>query len=325
MGLGGQRRIKASLKKFKDSGRLKDFLVFLVFVCIAAVFWFITALNSITQKSYEVNIVIDNVPDTVTFITLPPEKIHVNVRDKGSSLLRNQLTGKPALHINFKDFADNGRLRVSHASLSASMRHLFGSTATISSLSPDSLSIPYTIYPGRKLPVELVYDVTVAPGMVLGKPIISNKTVDAFSVMKNDTLRKLYTEKVVLRNLDKNTTVDVPVLSKGGTRVIPSTVSVTFVVEQLVKKESDVLVEADNIPIGRDILFFPSRVKVAYYVPMSKYNDNNTSAIKVQASFNEAVLTSSDKVGVKIVSHPAYMSNLELLQDSVEYTLVRSN
>lgn len=319
-----QSRFKRSLVRFKDSGKMKNFLVFLVFVGIAAVFWFIMALNDVVQNSYDVKITIEEVPDSITFINEPPSRLHVTVRDKGASLLHHRISGVPDLYLKFNDFVEGDRFRVSHGALTASLRHIFGSSATITTVSPDSLSLVFTRYPGKRIPVELDYDVTVAPGMVLGGTKMSSRLVDVYSVTKNDTLRRLYTDKIVLRNLDKTTTVDVPLLTKKGIRAIPSSLEVTFVVEQLIKKESDITVEADNIPLGQDILFFPSKVRVAYYVPMSHYNDN-TDGIRVEASFNEAVQSRSDKVGVRIVSKAPYMSNMELLQDSVEYTLVRGN
>lgn len=311
-------------RRLRDSGKTKDFLVFLVFVGIAAVFWYILALNDEAQNSYEVSLRVSDVPDSVTFITEPPARLHVTVRDRGVNFFRYRFSGVPVLDLNFREYADGGRLRLSHASLQAVVRKIFGSTAVVSSISPDSLSILYTDLPGHRVPLELLYDVSVAPGMVLGTPKVSVSAVDVFSQSRSDTLRKIYTDKVVLRNLDRNTTVDVPVSSVPGKRVVPSQVSVTFVVEQLVKKESEVPVEVDNIPLGHDILFFPSKVRVSYYVPMSRYADPQVP-VRVMASFSEAFNASTDKVAIRIVSKAPYLSNVELLQDSVEYTVVKAN
>ena len=324
MAAEGPSRLKKAFIKVRDSGKTKDILVFLVFVCIAAVFWFILALNDDVQEGYDIPLEITDVPDSVTFISIPPAKLHVTVRDRGGNLLRNHVTGVPRLTLGFGEFADGDRFRVSHSSLSASLKRLFGASATVTSVAPDSLSLIFTRLPGKRVPLVLDYDVIAAPGMVLGEPKLSDVSVQVFSTDKTDTLRHILTEKVVLNNLDRNTTVDVPVRSVAGKRVVPSSVSVTFAVEPLVKKESEVPVVADNIPIGQDILFFPSRVRVTYYVPMSRYGDS-ADPIRVEASFNEAVLTSSDKVAVRVAGKAPYMSNVELLQDSVEYTLVRSN
>lgn len=322
MRIKGPSKLKKLGLTLRDSGKTKDFLVFLVFVAIAAVFWFILALNDDMQDTYEVNVDIQNIPDSVTFITVAPHKLHVVVRDRGLNIVKHKVSGVPTLNLNFEEFADGNNFRVSHTVLQASLRRIFGSSASMSSVTPDSLSAVYTTYPGQILPLDLVYDVSVASGMILGTPKISNSTVKVFSTSKSDTLRKLFTEKVVLRTIDHNVTIEVPVEKLPGKRVIPDMVSVTFPVEQLVKKESEVLVEADNIPLGHDILFFPSRVKVVYFVPISKYTESNIP-LKVEASFNEAFNTSSDKVGIKVVSKSPYIRNVELLQDSVEYTLVK--
>lgn len=320
----GKSRFGRFLRKLRNSEKTKNFLVFLVFVGIAFVFWVIMSLNDEVQDNFEVEVVITDVPDSVTFISTPPGRLHVTVRDKGLNLLRHRISSVPQLTLRFPEFTEGDRFRVSHASLSASLRHMFGSTAMVTSVTPDSINLIFTSLPGKRLPVELNYDVTVVPGMVLGRPKLSNSVVEVYSTNKNDTLRRLNTEKIVLRQLDKTTTVDVPIISQSGKRIIPSSIKVTFPVEQLVKKESLVNVEADNIPLGQDILFFPSKVKVVYYVPMSHYNDNSMP-VKIEASFREAVNTSSDKVGIKLVSKAPYISNVELMQDSVEYTLVRNN
>lgn len=298
--------------------------MFLIFVCIAAIFWFFMALDDEMQQGEEVRLVIDNVPDSVTFINLPPEKVRLTVRDKGSNLLKAKVSGQSDLHLNFEEFAVDGIFRVSSSRLHAAVRHLFGSQASITSVSPDSLVLRYSDTPGRRVPVNVVYDVTTVPGMVLeGKPEVSSPTVLLVGGANIDTVYRINTAKITLRKLDKSKTVNVELEQIPGARVMPSAVKVTFNVEQLVRKESEVSVTADNIPLGQDILFFPSRVKVAYYVPMSKYNTETSGDIRVVASFNEAQASSTDKVSVHVVSQAPFMKNMELLTDSVEYTMVR--
>lgn len=325
MKLGKKSPVRRKFKNIRNSGKTKNFLVFLVFVCIAAAFWVIMTLNEDVQKSFKVKLYIDQVPDSITFINEPPTRLRLTVKDKGTNLLKHIIGGRPELHLVFDDFADDNAFVVSSARLNAMLRHIFGPTATISSITPDSLRLTYTSQPPRRIPVEIVSDITAAPGMVIeGHPKISTPLVELYSLESTDTLRRLFTKKITIRNLDHPETIDVPIDNPPGTRVVPSSVKVSFQVESLVKKESEILVEADNIPAGQDILFFPSRVKVEYFVPISRYNDAG-DAIKVVASFNEAVATSSDKVGVKIVSKAPYITNVELLTDSVEYSLVRGN
>lgn len=317
--------IKDKINKIKKSEKAKNFSVFLVFVCIAAIFWFIITLNDEVQENFEIGVQIDNVPDSVTFITMPPSKIHVVVRAKGGILVQHVFSGKKALHFNFEEFESDNRFVVTRNTLNSSLRHLFGSDAVISSMTPDSISLLFTKLPGRELPVELTYDVTAAPGMVvLPNPELSQNTTLLYSTERIDTISRIFTQKVVLRNLDKTTTVSVPLVPLPGTRLKPGSVNVTFSVEQMVRKESEVPVTVDKLPPGKDILFFPARVKVAYYVPMSLYNAD-VSGLKVEASYSDALYSPTEKVAVKITGKPSYMSQVELLTDSVEYSLVSGN
>lgn len=317
-------RFKRYFLKVRNSGKTKDFLGFLVFVCIAAVFWCILALNDESQRSCEVTLSIDNVPDSITFITMPPARLKVSVNDRGLNMFRHVVSGVPVLHLRFSDFVSGNRFVVDHASLLAAVRAVFGATAAVGSVVPDSISFAVTSLPPRRVPIRIDYDVTAAPGMVVGSPKLTDDFVNIYGYSSIDTVRYIMSDRILLRNLERSQTLDVPLKAVPGTRIEPSEVKVTFPVEQLVRKEADIHVVSDQIPAGQDILFFPARVRVAFYVPMSRYNDG-TPDIKVEASFNDAVKSESDKVGVRVVSKPSYISNVELLQDSVEYSLVRNN
>ncbi|MDE6018154.1 MAG: hypothetical protein K2G85_05005, partial [Muribaculaceae bacterium] len=75
-------------RNLRESSRFRSFLTFLVFVAVAAMFWMILTLNDSVQDGCLVNVRITNKPDSVTFISDVPKTIHVEVRDKGSGLMR---------------------------------------------------------------------------------------------------------------------------------------------------------------------------------------------------------------------------------------------
>lgn len=309
-------------KRMRNSGKMKNFLVFLVFIAIAVVFWLVMAVNDEVTEKISVKIEIAAKPDSVTFINVPPDQIQVIVKDKGWHLLRHSFNKEPQLILDFREFSEDNRFVVTRGDLLPLLRNIFGSSASVSSLSIDSVSCSYTSSPGRKVPVEVVCNVSAAPGMVVApSPKVSTAYVMVYSLGDIDTLKSVKTEKIVLRNLDKTTTVGTKLKSIPGARIIPDRINVTFVVEQLVKKESYIPVMADNVPLGKDILFFPTKVKVVYYVPMSMYG-NDEKGIRVKASFDEAFETTSEKVKVTVDPLPSYIKNLELMNDSVDYTIV---
>ena len=131
-------------------------LTFAVFVGIAAMFWLILTLNDSVQDGCIVNVRISNKPDSITFISDVPKTIHVEVRDKGSSLMRTMWLKTPTVTLNFRDLSDHGQMICSRSDMMSALKETFGSTATILSSSIDSLRLVYTDRPGKSIPVVVL-------------------------------------------------------------------------------------------------------------------------------------------------------------------------
>ena len=134
-------------RNLRESSRFRSFLTFLVFVAVAAMFWMILTLNDSVQDGCLVNVRITNKPDSVTFISDVPKTIHVEVRDKGSGLMRTMWMKTPTVNLNFRELAEHGQLRCSHSDMMAALKETFGTGATIISTSIDSLRLANTDRP----------------------------------------------------------------------------------------------------------------------------------------------------------------------------------
>lgn len=82
------RRIESRIKAAVRSKRGKDVLLYLLFVAVAFVFWVFMSLDTQMQRDFEVPVELQNVPDSVTLITQPPEVLSVSVKGKDAQLLR---------------------------------------------------------------------------------------------------------------------------------------------------------------------------------------------------------------------------------------------
>lgn len=315
-----RRSLKDLWRLMRQSNGFHKTVTFLTFVFIAALFWFILALNDNVQDSLAVKVNIENVPDSVTFINVPPADIHVMVRDKGTNLLRNGVFSHPSININFRDYSSNGIFRMSRSELNGMLKNTFGASATIISSSTDSLRLTYVTGPGKRIPIDVVSDIHPAAGRIISGVTIEPTSVIAYSDKEiSDTLSKVYTEKISKRGLEESVRFPVTLKSTAGVRIIPETANVEINVEPLVRKESTVAVKVMNAPAGEDLILFPPRIGVEYYLPMSKYNSYDPE-IGVWVDYNE-IDPARNYLPVHIGNHPHNVVNLSLKDDRVEYVI----
>lgn len=317
-------RLVNAYKELKDSRWFRNFLTFLGFVAISLLFWVIMALNDNVQDNLEVRLNISNTPDSVTFITVPPSTIHVSVRDKGTSLLRSGMIQRPVIDLNFRDFGHDGVFKVSRGDFQSALKSAFGPNASITSASIDSISLVYTTNPGKRVPVVVDCSVTAANGKTISSiPFAEPSAVQIYSSRDiTDTVTRVFTESFIRRNLTDPTTLEVKLKAIPGARIIPDKVTVKIPVEPLVKKESVVSVDVLNVPDNQDLLLFPHKARVVYYVPMSKFNSSEGKFV-VSVDYNDTQTTPTSRLPLYLNRVPSYAVNAELVNDSVEYTVVR--
>lgn len=311
-------------KRIKSTSKFHEAVLFLIFVAISASFWLILALNDSAQESFNVKIHISNVPDTVTFISDLPEKMHVSVRDKGTNLWRNGVLRHPTVNIDFKDYASDGLLRFSRTDFLSALKVTFGATAQISSVSIDSLHLVYTANKGKRVPVTVLARIYPASGSTIEGRIKAIPSSVYVYGDRNvlDTIHKVVTDMIEMTDISENTTVEVNLHKIRDARIMPSVVKVTVPIEPLVRKEAMITVTPVNVPKGESLLLFPSKVPVDYYVAMSRLSDDDDSDIVLEVDFHDIAGSHSDKLPIEMVSYPERLKNVNLRADSVEYTIV---
>lgn len=312
-------------RKLRESSQFRSILTYTVFVGIAAMFWIILTLNESVQDGCIVNVKITNKPDTITFISDVPKTIHVEVRDKGSSLMRTMWMHKPTLNLNFRELADQGQLICSRTDMMAALKETFGTNATIMSTSVDSLRLIYTDRPGKSIPVVVAVKASAKAGYTIyGQPTAEPTRVTAYGPREIiDTITKVMTKSYVESDLSESRSFNSELKSIGGVRLIPSSVNVKVNVEPLVAKEDIVTVVAENVPQDENLLLFPSTVRVSYFVPMSEFS-NEKKAVRVVVDYNDVAAHMGERIPLRIEHvNGVYAVNPRLHSDSVEYTLVR--
>ncbi|MCH4156299.1 MAG: hypothetical protein LKF31_08355 [Muribaculaceae bacterium] len=317
--LGGHnflRKIKLNKHYYKSLG------LYLIFIVIAFVFWLLLALNNTLQRDIMVPLKLTSVPDSVTIITDPPAFVRVTVRDKGASLLKFFFGESSAININFNEFADaNGNIHVSSAEFRSLVRNLFDASATIISVSPDSLNVRYTNLPGKLVPVRLDLDAEPDMQYVINGPVtLSDDSVLVFSDRKTlDDIDEVYTFHVDVTQLKDTLVRPVNIAPIPGTKISPRSITITIPVEPLIRKEQNIPIIVKNKPAGVRVVILPSVVQASFLVPLSMYSKNKP--VIAEVDYNDILYSMSNKLEVRIAESPAIYKNISLGIDSVEYVI----
>lgn len=311
-------------RSIRRSAWFHDVLVYLAFVVVACIFWFIIALNDNVSRTFRVALHFENVPDSVTFISDPPQYMSVTVRDKGSNILRSGFLKHPGVHFNFKDFASKGILRLSHADITSALKTSFGAAVQVSAVSLDSLRLLYTTERGRRVPVVVRVNVSAASGYIIsGPPVAIERSVLLYSFgSQADSVRHVYTEMLSRDDLSSTTTYKVAIQSIPNVKIVPDAIEVEIPVEPLVRKEGLANVEVINVPKGESLLLFPNKVPVEYYLPMSQFSRDDVE-ITATVDYFDILRTAGSRLPLSMGTSPAYVINPVLKADSVEYTVVK--
>lgn len=300
----------------------RNVLLYLLFVCVAFVFWVLLSLDSEVQRNYDVPLQIDNVPDSVTIISEVPPTLSATVQGKGSQLVRF-IWGHPSpLRISFEPSGQmSGVFSIPALKLEARLRDYFGSGVQILNAKPDSLTLCYTAGPGRRLPLVIDSDISTSlQSIQSGSPTANVDSVTVYALgMIPSSLRSIHTEMLSLTGLKDTTSYEVRVVAPEGMRVIPDHVTVTVPVEPLIARKRKVEIEAAQLPDGTRMLMFPASVEVNYLVPMSKYSEDYP--IRAFVNYPDALRSRSGKVEVQLGPIPGRAYSIYHHPDSVEFVI----
>lgn len=316
------RNLTAAAIKALRSARGRNILLYLLFVCVAFVFWMLLSLESEVQRNYDLPLQLDNVPDSVIVVRDLPPVISTTVQGKGAQLVRF-LWGKPSpLKITYDtSTATDGVCVIQAQKVEARLRDYFGGGVMIMSAKPDSLVYSFTTGQGRRVPLKVKVDVTTSlQSIQSGEPTASVDSVTLYAIGHiPSSVTSVTTEPVSLVGLKDTARVQAKVIVPEGMRAIPDQVFVTIPVEPLVSKKHKINIEPTMLPHGTRMLLFPSSVEVTLLVPMSKYSDDYP--LHAFVSYPDAVKSKSGRVAVQLGPFPGRYYSITQSTDSVEFVI----
>lgn len=302
----------------------KEFLIFLFFLALSGAFWLMLALNDTYEKELRIPIRIVNVPKNIVPISNVDDTLKVTVRDKGYTLCAYLYGDKiKTINIPFSFYLkQKGVGSVSFAELSKLVYQELFSSSRIVSIKPDKYEYFYNKGKHNRVPVKLSGRLLPDASYYIAKVEFSPKMVDVYGSSKMlDSIKYVYTERMNVHNLKDTIVRELDLRNIRGVKFVPSRVKISVYPDVLTEESVEVPITALNMPDGKILRTFPSRVKVTFTVGASIFRSIRMDKFKAVVDYNELMAAPSEKCNVKIASVPHGVQNARAEQPQVDYLI----
>ena len=300
----------------------KEFLIFLFFLLLSGAFWLVMTLTETYEREIKIPVHLDNVPRKVVVTSNVDDTLRVTIRDRGY-LLFTYMYGKnqKPLRINFNTYnKGNGYGSVQAADLQKLIYQQLFKSSRITGMKPDKFEYLYNNGNSKRVPVKLKGKITPGKSYYLANVSFSPEVVTIYATQhKLDSLSAIFTEQVNLSNVTDTVVREIMLNTIPGVKCIPSKVTMSVFPDVLTEESVEVPITAVNMPEGKVLRTFPSRVKVLFTTGASQFRGIRPEQFRVEVDYWEIQSHTSDKCPVSLVATPYGVRNARLEPDRVDY------
>jgi len=265
------------------------------------------------------------VPQNAVLTSGESDSIHVNISDKGFSIFAFIYSqDSHTIDIDFTKYAlSDGIGSVSAIDLQHMIEQLLPTSAKITSLKTEKLVFYYNNGERKKVPVRWRGHLKTDPHYFIAKTLIEPDSVTIFaSREKLDSIHYIYTRELNYADIHDTLIVTSELQRMQGVKIVPSRVKINIQTDVLTEETIDSIpVVGINMPQGKVLRTFPSRVSVKIVTGMKNYKAIMPSDILVVADYEQFKDESSDKCPLQIKRVPDGVSRATLDIKQVDYLI----
>lgn len=313
------------VRNFLFSSVNREFLIFLFFLALSGIYWLLMTLNESYEKEFKIPVKIVNVPKNVVLTSDETDTVRMTLRDKGLVLVGYLYgEGLRPITVNFQSYTKgNGYGMVSSTELQRLLYQQLSASTRITGAKPDKTEFFYNYGLCKKVPVRW-------SGRVIPEHIyfISHVDYKPDSVMvyaarqKLDSIHVVYTEQLNLANFRDTLSVTCQLRRMKGVKIVPDRAKVTFFTDVLTEESiDDVPIVGINMPAGKVLRTFPSKVSVRFVTGVSLFRKLSAKDFSVVVDYREIAAKPSDKCNLYLKSVPHGISRASLEFKQVDYLI----
>ncbi len=318
-------QIYRGVRNFLFSSVNKEFLIFLFFLFLSSTFWLMMTLNETYEQEICVPVRLVNVPKNVVLTNEMEDTVRVTVRDKGFALVAYMYGDRIApISVNFAAYANRqtGYGLVPSADLLKMVNQRFTGPSKVVQVKPDHLDFYFNYGLSRRLPVRMSGYVVPGRSYYLARTRFWPDVVTVYASKRTlDSLRFIKTVPINIVNFGDTVIQTVALEKIKGVKIVPNVVRIGLYPDILTEESIDVPVKAINMPDGKVLRTFPSRVKVSFTVGASMFRNVSADQFSVVVDYNELMEHPSDKCNIYLKSSPHGVRNARLQINQVDYLI----
>jgi hypothetical protein len=271
---------------FKNS-KLKAFIVFLF---LASVFWMLTKFSKQDVASVVATITYVRIPEGTMLTENNPQEFSFNLAATRFEFL-GYVFKKPNITIDVSSFfnANKNQARVDGAALEKLLLKQVVNDGRITQLSLPGFIIELEQLNFKKVRVQP----EVSIGYEIGFDALGALKIEPDSVVIRgskkvlDTINVVKTTWVVLKDISESITENIPVQpwKESALTITPKTVTISQGVSEYSQKIIMVPVSIINQPLQGSFRLLPASVRVAFNVPVNRFNDVTVHDFKIVCDY----------------------------------------
>lgn len=302
----------------------RKFLI-LFFLALSSIFWLMMTLNETYEQEIVVPVSLMNVPKNAVITTEVDSTLRVTVRDKGYTLVTYMYVERVRpIKINFATYANKntGYGVVPAADLQKMVYQRLIGSSRIVSLNPDKVDFYFNYGLSKTVPVRMSGSVTPERSYYLARTRFWPERVTVYaSKAILDSISHASTAPVRIVNFSDTVVREVKLAKIKGVKFVPSSVRMGLYPDILTEESVEVPIRPVNVPEGKALRTFPSRVNVRFIVGASMFRDVKPEQFEAVVDYNEVASRSSDKCNVYLRTSPQNVRDARLVVQQVGYLI----
>lgn len=319
------QKAKQFVRNFLHIKDGREFLVFLLFLLAAFIFWYLTTMSQEYEMAYTVKLELKNVPDEMVITEPLPKELKVILRDKGDKLVEYKARGKMrTLDLDYRQYPNTmGRTIIYGTELNKLLSQGLAPSTEVVSISLDTLQYYVADAHGVKLPLRLQGIIETDRQHTIERITISPDSVLVFAAKQvTDTMTAVYIPHVKFVELSDSVKQTLEIKSKEwGVRYSPSETQLSIAVSPYVSKSVQVPVTGYMFPYGLQLKTFPSKVNVSFRVSLKSFRDISEQDFKILVRYNQIHDNTSGKVKLHLEEKPDNITNIAIDPSEVDYLI----